>query len=274
MIAGLLNLQTETLPWSGGCQLLFLVPQVPSTHNYGYTQFLKQCMGVSLTETSLSADNAQGAWAPGPLQPQLAPGSVHVWRADLSRVDDELCALLSGDEHARAERILNKRDGELWRRSRGLLRALLGRYLQREPRSLRFVAGEHGKPELDQDRLAFNMSHSEELALYVFSRAGAVGVDVEVARRPVNEVALFTRMFGQAEAQRLQALDPDARRREFLRAWVRHEAELKCLGVGIGGTDAEQGAREPWIVDLDMGPRAAAAVAVESQPRDPVLFSV
>jgi 4'-phosphopantetheinyl transferase len=209
---------------------------------------------------------------------------VHVWRADLAAASSDLGELLCREEQARAGRILNERQGELWRRSRGLLRALLGRYLQQEPSSLRFATGEHGKPELVEedagvpsapprsagrgsglDRLAFNMSHSENLALYAFSHAGAVGVDVEVARRTIDEVAIAKRMLGTAEAQRLEALDPPSRRREFLSAWARNEAELKCLGVGIAGADAQQGRERLWVATLELGPDAGAAVATEQQ---------
>src|SRR5271155_1853637 len=114
-------------------------------------------------------------WTPGPLRPLLAEREVHVWRAELAAVAEDLQELLNDEERARAARMVNERDRELWRRSRGLLRALLGRYLQREPRSLRFVVGEHGKPALAQDaspRVAFNMSHSGQIALYAFSGAG------------------------------------------------------------------------------------------------------
>jgi 4'-phosphopantetheinyl transferase len=190
-----------------------------------------------------------------------------VWRADLAAVADELGELLSGDEHARAARFAGERDGELWRRARGLLRELLGRYLQRDARLLRFATGEHGKPALVHDALAFNMSHSEQLALYAFSAAGAVGVDVEVARHSIDELAVASRMLGAAEAQRLEALDPDARRREFLRAWARHEAELKCLGVGIGGVDRAN-ARPLWVTELEMHADAGAAVAAERPARE------
>ena len=179
------------------------------------------------------------SWAPGPPRPLLAEGAVHVWRAELTSLAPELGELLCEEERTRAERILNKHEGELWRRSRGLLRELLGRYLQLEPALLRFIVGEHGKPTLTgANSLPFNMSHSGELALYAFSDAGAVGVDVEVARRPVDEVAIAARMLGVGVARRLQALDPATRRREFLRAWAGHEAELKCLGVGIGEAGA------------------------------------
>jgi 4'-phosphopantetheinyl transferase len=193
---------------------------------------------------------------------------VHVWRADLPTLAPDLGELLCEQERARAERIVNKHEGELWRRSRGLLRELLGRYLELEPASLRFAVGEHGKPELDRDRLPFNMSHSGELALYAFSDAGAVGVDVELARRPVDEVAIAGRMLGARVAQRLQALDPATRQREFLRAWARHEAELKCLGVGIGEAVAEPAGHRPWVEELELGPTAGAAVATERRTRE------
>ena len=76
---------------------------------------------------------------------------------------------------------------------------------------------------------------------------GAVGVDVEVARRPINEAALAARTFGPDEARRLAALDPVSREREFLRLWVRHEARLKCRGTGIG--DAALDAQRRRAVD-------------------------
>jgi 4'-phosphopantetheinyl transferase len=196
-----------------------------------------------------------------------------VWRAALSTVAaDALAELLCDEERARAERFLDAHNAELWRRSHGLLRMLLGRYLQQDPRSLRFVTGEHGKPALSGGRareLAFNMSHSGELALYAFSRAGPVGVDVEVARRPIDEVAIAERTLGAAAAARLQALDPATRRQEFLRAWTRHEAELKCLGIGIGGIAAASDKRRLWVAGLELGPGVAAAAAVAAE--QPVL---
>ncbi len=176
----------------------------------------------------------------------------------------DLGELLCEAERARAESILNKDERELWRRSRGLLRELLGRYLALEPASLRFLLGEHGKPALkDLAAPQFNMSHSGGLALYAFSAAGAVGVDVEVARRPVDEVRIAARMLGKSVAQRLQALDPATRQREFLRAWASHEAQLKCLGVGIGEPGVATAERMPWTVQLEMGPGVGGAVATK-----------
>jgi len=231
---------------------------------------------------------------PGPQRPRLGVGVVDVWRVDLTGALDELCELLSGAERERAGRLLSEHDRQLWMCSRGTLRALLGRYLDEDPRTLRFGSGPHGKPGLldaasdgsapDLDpraaaspRVSFNLSHSADAALYAFAAGVSVGVDVEVARRAIDEVAIAARTFGTAEAKRLGELDPDARRSEFLRAWVRHEAQLKCLGVGIGGADtvrdqgaagARRGKSRPWVSQLDVGTRAEAAVAVDAAPQE------
>jgi 4'-phosphopantetheinyl transferase len=169
-------------------------------------------------------------------------------------------------------------------RSRGVLRALLGGYLQKDPRTLRFTISAHGKPVLREDaagssappvsvsarhaRISFNLSHSGQLALYAFIETGSVGVDVEVAGRRVDEVAIAARVLGLTEARRLEGLDQPIREREFLRAWVRDEAVLKCRGTGIGGADGAPSGGAPWVAELDVGARAAAAVALERPPHD------
>jgi 4'-phosphopantetheinyl transferase len=218
-------------------------------------------------------------WARGPRDPQLQPGAVDVWRVDLPSVAEDLLEQLSADEHARAERMVRKRDGELWARSRGVLRALLGSYLHADPGELVIALDARGKPTLGPRNvgggsdglptaLCFNLSHSGQTALYAFAADGSVGVDVELARHPINAVAIAARVFGPGEAARLQALDPESRERRFLRAWVRHEARLKCLGAGIGGSGGPTTAPEPWVAMLEIAERAAAAVATSVAPRE------
>jgi 4'-phosphopantetheinyl transferase len=224
------------------------------------------------------------AWSPGPLSPRLDAGAVHVWQARLKTVTDGLVGLLSPAERARAERFMKAHDRERWIRAHGVLRALLGRYLKMDPRTLRLVTGPHGKPALapggdpamsaqestsaKHSRLSFNLAHSGDLALYAFTETGAVGVDVQVARRLTKEVALAARTFGPAEARRLERLGRATREREFLQAWTRHEARMKCLGTGIGHELTDDDGRQPWIAALDVGERAAAALALERPPRE------
>jgi 4'-phosphopantetheinyl transferase len=191
---------------------------------------------------------------------------VHVWRAGLTTVTDDIAELLCEQERARAARLLSDRSRRLWTRSRGVLRALLGRYLHEDPGTLCFSAGPQGKPQLRGQRLSFNLAHSGRLALYAIAETGAVGVDVEAARRQINEVALAARTFGPDEARRLAGLDRVSRECEFLRLWVRHEAKLKCRGTGIGEPPPDAGPGELWITELDVGGQAAAAVAADAPP--------
>jgi 4'-phosphopantetheinyl transferase len=223
-------------------------------------------------------------WEPGPPDPHLTDGVLHVWRADLDAVSGEVIELLSDDERARAESILSARKAQRWSRGRGVLRDLLGRYLETDPGTLRFRTGAHGKPTLAEGCpgsaaasgcttpgtawFSFNMSHSRPLALYALAGTCAVGVDVEVVRRPLDEVAIARRAFGPSQSLRLEGVAPARREREFLRAWVRHEAELKFRGTGIRKGVRESDAAIVWISELNVGPHAAAAVAVERRPRE------
>jgi 4'-phosphopantetheinyl transferase len=211
--------------------------------------------------------------APGPATVRAAAGVVDVWRADLGRVENGLEELLCAEERARAARILGERERILWARSRGVLRALLGRYLDRDPRELRFVLGPYGKPALvsegptrpgPTEDLRFNLSHSGGLALYAVTVGREVGVDVEVPCRRVDEVAVAARVLGREQARRLASIeDPVTRAQEFTRAWVAHEAAVKCPGLGLATPPADTQRDDLWSTQLDVGPRASAAVTVE-----------
>jgi 4'-phosphopantetheinyl transferase len=190
----------------------------------------------------------------------LAERSVHVWRANLSVPVPDAEAILSAEEVARAERFRLPQVRDRWVRARALLRTLLARYVDVDPASVQFAAGEHGKPHLaEEGQLFFNVSHADDLALFAFAR-GAVGVDVEVTRTGIDVIAIAERALGLAEAERLRTLDRAEREREFLRAWVRHEAVLKCRGSGMGG---DLDANGLWISELDVGPGVAAALAYD-----------
>ncbi len=205
-----------------------------------------------------------GAWVPGPDNPELAHGALHVWRAELDQVDPRLAGALSQDERARADRLLGSREQQRWSAARAVLRALLALYLDLDPAALRFHAGPHGKPALDPPAISFNLSHSGDLALYAVAHK-AVGVDVELDRGERNSLAIAKRVLGEHQAARLQALEPDERRHEFLRAWTRHEATTKCFGLPLLGEDAHP-QTPPWIRDLDVTGAGAGAVALDGPP--------
>jgi 4'-phosphopantetheinyl transferase len=212
--------------------------------------------------------------APDPVTPRATAGVVDVWRADLATVEDDLEDLLCAEELARAARIVPARKRVLWARSRGMLRALLGLYLDRDPLDLRFALGPHGKPALafegptrpgPTEDLRFNLSHSGRLALVAVTSGREVGVDLEVPRHPLDELAIAERVLGSEQARHLAALNSRARARAFLRAWVAHEAVVKCLGLGLATPLEGSPPADLWTAAVDVGPEAAAAIAVEGR---------
>jgi 4'-phosphopantetheinyl transferase len=197
---------------------------------------------------------------------------VDVWRADLALQSDRLAHLLTTEECIRAMRFVQSHDQYRWIGARGILRILLGRYAGMKPQAIRFVTGPHGKLALANGprELCFNLSHAGDVAVYAFTLGSAVGIDVELPRRRIDIAAVASRVFGSDVAFRLSRLDRPAREKEFLRAWVRYEAGLKCRGMGIGSVEVATTHRPLLsIKELDVGiDGAIAALALEGMPRE------
>ena len=91
----------------------------------------------------------------------------------LTRVSRSFRATLSVDERARADRFHFDRDRRRYIVARGVLRAIIDRYLDLKPEHVTFDYGPQGKPRLspasDQIPLHFNVAHSHELALYAIT---------------------------------------------------------------------------------------------------------
>ncbi len=171
--------------------------------------------------------------------PDLPDGEVHLWLAPLAVEPDELARfeeLLSHDEGARAGRLLDRENRNRLIAGRGLLRTILGRYLEKPPAEIRFAYGEQGKPSLAGEGhhgLAFNLSHGGELLLLAVARHREVGVDLEQMRDDLPFREMAARYFASPERAELFALPPQTQLRAFYRCWTRKEAYLKGCGSGF-----------------------------------------
>ena len=232
---------------------------------------------------------------------ELDAESVHVWRVELSRPQgalQELRALLSLDERERADRFRFDRDRDRFTVARATLRSLIGRYLGREPASLSFEYLDHGKPALadgqSRDGLAFNVSHSADLALIAFARQRDAGIDVEAIRPDRELLGIASRFFCPREVECLEAAGGDALSDLFFAFWTRKEAYLKARGVGLAGSlqaiDVSRATgedridlqvaepsgddRRSWcLVDLPVDDGFRAALCAERMPREICLWS-
>ena len=108
-----------------------------------------------------------------------------------------------------------------------MLRSILGRYLNADPRHLQFSRGPHGKPVLATERgadaLCFNIAHSHDVALCAVARGRDIGVDVERVREDVDVDLIAERFFSQREIAALRLLPPETRLKAFFTCWVRRK---------------------------------------------------
>lgn len=183
-------------------------------------------------------------WHSPPTNLVLSKDDVHVWRADLDLPDwrlQQLAQTLSSDEQLRAERFYFERDRKHFIAGRGLLRAILGRYLDREPNQLQFSYSSRGKPALvntnTRETLCFNLSHSSGLALYAVTRSRLIGIDLERVRPMPDAEKLAERFFCTHEYGVISTLLPEQKQEAFFNAWTRKEAYLKATGDGLAGLE-------------------------------------
>ncbi len=166
---------------------------------------------------------------------QPDPGSVHLWFATLNALRprlDKYIELLDPVEQERAHRFRFVHDRERFVLGHGMLRELLGRYLQSDAASLRFARGPHGKPYLEHAHVHFNFSDTKDAILMGIRVGHALGVDIETLARDVDHEAVSTHYFTHQEIEAIRGAGSDAKQR-FLEFWTRKEAVLKASGVGI-----------------------------------------
>jgi 4'-phosphopantetheinyl transferase len=142
-------------------------------------------------------------------------------------------ALLSADETTRAQRFHFDRDRTRYVRGRGFLRQMLGQVCRQDPASLIFGTGAQGKPFLQGSTLAFNLSHSRDLAVLVVSQTGPVGIDLEFIDRSADIAGLTQSCMTPPEAAVLAALPADERQARFFAFWTAKEARMKLTGMGM-----------------------------------------
>jgi 4'-phosphopantetheinyl transferase len=163
---------------------------------------------------------------------------VDVWTVELA--GDAGCIetcfdYLSPDERARAAEYRFESLKTAFALTRGVLRALLARYLSVQPARIRFAPGPRGKPRITypQTSLEFNVTHSGKLAAYAFAFGCEVGIDIE-AIRPISDMAgLVQRLFSPEEITDWLGLEPTEREAAFFHCWTRKEAYIKAIGDGL-----------------------------------------
>jgi 4'-phosphopantetheinyl transferase len=218
----------------------------------------------------------------------IDPGDVHVWTAILDPEAESFSyyeGLLSQDENARSGKYRFPRDQRRFVLCRGILRELLGSYLSAPPNAIEFTLASKGKPMLaapvNTIDIRFNVSHSQDFAIFAFSVGKEIGVDAELIRDDIEAEQIAERFFSDQEQAELRLLEGEEHRAGFFLCWTRKEAYLKARGDGLekplNSFSVTLAPRAPvrllsedsfkWsLYSLDVAPGWAAALAVEGVP--------
>ncbi|MBV9387294.1 MAG: 4'-phosphopantetheinyl transferase superfamily protein [Chroococcidiopsidaceae cyanobacterium CP_BM_ER_R8_30] len=231
-------------------------------------------------------------WEHPPPNLTLLNKDIHVWCASLNQpisYVQQLAQTLCAEEGIRAKRFYFEQDRQRFIVGRGILRTILGRYLGREPSQIQFHYGPRGKPSLvpacGGSWLRFNLSHSQELAVYAVTRDREIGIDIEYIRPMPEAAQLVARFFSVQENAMFRTLPPSQQQAAFFRCWTRKEAYIKALGDGLAlsldqfdvslfsdeparllGIKGDHTAATRWFLqELIPAPNYIAALAVEGQ---------
>jgi 4'-phosphopantetheinyl transferase len=222
---------------------------------------------------------------------RMGNNEVHVWKSCLD-VDEETTrrffGLLSEDEKQKALRFHAARHRRKYIVAHGLLRVIVGGYVEADPRSLTFRMNQYGKPFLCPDQktipLFFNLSHSHNLCMIAVCSGQEIGIDVEYMNRDINVREIAKRFFSKNENEKINSLPEGLGRHAFFRCWTRKEAYLKAKGKGLFmdlhrfevsvlptepavllGSDESPEDIDRWhLCDLDPYPEYAGALSVGS----------
>ena len=175
---------------------------------------------------------------------KLLPNEVHVWRENLDNVKpllEDLTKILSEDELVRANRFHFEQHRQRFIAARGILRNILGGYLNIEPSKIKFGYEARGKPFLEQNfnenKLSFNVSHSQNFALYAVGLDNSIGVDLESISSTTEVVSLAQRFFSPSEFAVIESAPQEQQHQLFFRYWTCKEAYLKATGTGLKDLD-------------------------------------
>ena len=171
----------------------------------------------------------------------LSPSDVHIWHFSLDQFYwciEKLKKNLSSEEKQRANSFLFKRDRLRYQTIHGLLREILGLYLNIPPISLKFYSGPYGKPYIDPSLnsigICFNISLSNGIALVGITLRREIGVDIEEMHKISEVESLVQTQFADYEKKKFYSLSNNQKLPFFYSCWVRKEALLKAISAGIG----------------------------------------
>lgn len=174
---------------------------------------------------------------------ELESGKIELWTSFLheiveDRLLDQYKELLAPEERVQQVRFHFERDQHRYLITRALVRVVLSKYCDIEPKDWVFNKGSHGKPVIGNDHasatgLFFNISHTNGVVIVGVAREPSLGVDVENLDRRKPSLGIAETFFASAEVEVLRELADLDQQRRFYEYWTLKESYIKAVGLGL-----------------------------------------
>ncbi|MBN1468465.1 MAG: 4'-phosphopantetheinyl transferase superfamily protein [Fusobacteriaceae bacterium] len=211
----------------------------------------------------------------------LKEREVHIWLIKWKEALPLILlkwAVMSKNERKKVESFKFFEDRMRCATGKIISRIILSSYTKLEEHKLHITNQKYGKPYLENDNLGesihYNVSHSEELVLLVFTKLPLIGVDIEKMKDIPEYIEISKQFFTYSEYQNIKK---KAKKEFFYQYWTAKEAYVKALGEGLnkglntfeisGNYIFEQGKKlNNWeIIPIDFEENYFANIAVRSR---------
>lgn len=167
----------------------------------------------------------------------LQANDLDIWafsQIQAESISKKLQVVLTTNELTRAAKYYTSELKNQYIVRRGILRTILSHYLDCFASEVEFCYSEWGKPQLDENQVYFNLSHSHDSVVIAVSQEPLIGIDIEFTVPIPDMKRVAERHFSPSEQATLFALDKPEQLKAFYRCWTRKEAFIKADGRGLG----------------------------------------
>lgn len=143
-------------------------------------------------------------------------------------------SILDGEEIKRAQAFHFEKDRIRFANVRAALKMLIAQFYLKKHEDISIIYSEYSKPMLlGENSLRFNVSHSLDSALLVFSLTKDLGVDLEGVAADRNIDSIAKKHFSVEECAYIFEVGANEGVQRFFQLWTAKEAFLKAKGKGL-----------------------------------------
>lgn len=162
----------------------------------------------------------------------VAYGILGDWEPDA--VDEERLAKLIGRDWQRYLRFRHAMSRSRFVASRLLLKHTAAEVIESRPELLDLAYRPGGRPYLRGcDQIDISLSHTDDMLVVGVTKNGRIGVDVELADRPMLGLGIEEQVCTPHELTMLRSIAENRRNAALVRLWTLKEAYSKAIGQGL-----------------------------------------